>query len=301
MNVGKWVLWNLFAPFVAQEQMMQAPPPQSSHAGIVSPPGLYSGRPGTGISRQGGPGHISLEDRRAKSISDISAVQRTPGLVAAMATAPATPALVPDLPADALKKITAITTPGELRRVKSTDIKVHPMASGELGLQTIPQSPSPTPAPSVGHTPRPPTRSHTLDNAPATSNSDYFSIRKEPIHAPEDGTDISGNALESKETLTGLGNGSGHTSSSSLTQGGPPPGSLAPNPSPVVPLSPGQISSIPSAVAPLKFIGKLKAFGKPKKTGTETAETPATPAPQATTQEEEKVRFIQKLSFLSNN
>ena len=245
MNIGKWVIGNLFASFVIQEKDVQAEPgyfvdPLTSEP-LQSPPGL--GR--AGISRQGGPRHISLEARRIRSIAQIAASQRTPGISASSAIPSMTPALLPDLPVNALDKIAAAS--GKPKDAKSTKPQEH-SDQNDSNLGEAHDATGAMQSPSIGSpTPRVPQRSQTADEA-SPGNIDYFTARRRSSVSGDENTGAAdlttGTALQTHEEILSPGAAS--------TQ------------AVMTPTTPA-ISS--SAVASLKFMDKLKAFGKPKKTG----------------------------------
>ena len=96
---------------------------------------------------------------RVRSVSEIAASQRTPGIVAALATGPLTPAILPDLPQNGI--IRGFTE--------------DPTRTLEGLLTPIPQSPLPSPSINIG-SPTPkglPGQSQTIDDG------DYFSAKNQ--------------------------------------------------------------------------------------------------------------------------
>jgi hypothetical protein len=258
VNIGKWVIGNLFASFVVQEKAVQAEPgyfvDTLTSEPLQSPPGL--GR--AGISRQGGPRHISLEARRIRSIAQIAASQRTPGASAPSAIASMTPALLPDLPVRALEKIAAAG--GKPNDTKSTKPQENSDPNAP-NLGETNEATGATQSPSIGSpTPRAPHRSQTADEA-SPGHVDYFTARR--------GSSVSGDENTGTADVATGATLQPHEEISS-------PGAASTQPV-ATPTTPA-ISA--SAVASLKFMGKLKAFGKQKKTGglSETTESSDTTA-----------------------
>lgn len=239
---------NLFASFVIQEQAIQAEPGYFSDMSasdlLQSPPGL--GR--VGFSRQGGPRHISLEARKIRSIAEIAASQRTPGSVASANRVPMTPALLPDLPANAMEKIAAANA-----RIHESDATKAPIQGESTGSHVTANASGTTESPFVGSpTPKVPQRSQTMDEASVGHNLDYFSVRRRSsVSGDEQAAGMkaeTGVNLPAQEAAT-------DPTSTAATQA----------PSQVNPTTPAASSG--HAAPSLKFMGKFKAFGKPKKAG----------------------------------
>ncbi|KAG8800857.1 hypothetical protein FRC17_006796 [Serendipita sp. 399] len=250
LNIGKWVVGNLFAPFVAQTKMMLTQPEpiagQATGEAAQSPPGLLR----AGIHRQAGHNQLNLEARRIRSISEITATQATPGITSVASILPMTPAIIPAMPADALEKVAAATG-----------------ASAGTPKDEMLSSLGPL-SPAIGSpTPKGRSRSQTVDESSTGHGNDYFSIKRRGSVSGEvsagKSSPAAGTAVPSQEGGEGTA-----TPSVSL-----PPSTPA---APVTPLTPG--TSL-SATSPLKFMGKFKGFGKPRKPGAaEAAEVPQTPA-----------------------
>ena len=264
VNIGKWVIGNLFAAFVIRQQAVQEEPgyfeDMLASGPVRSPPGLAR----TGISRQGGPRHINLDARRIRSIAEIAASQRTPGTAASAAIASMTPAVLPELPVDAMQKIaSASRRPVDSGATMSQEQSVQHGAGKGEGHEpggTIKSPPVVSPAPKV------PQQSQTADESTA-GHTDYFFQRR------------SGGGEESAATAAAADGTNGAAPPHDET---PNPGSgLASGASPapqIVPSTPVVVSS--PGVSPLGFMGKLKALGKTKKAGnasetTESSETTA--------------------------
>ncbi|KAG9008693.1 hypothetical protein FRB93_006239 [Tulasnella sp. JGI-2019a] len=97
INVGKWVLSNLFAEFVKGEMRLMV---QQANALQADPKPRDLSSPPGGIVRGSAPAHINLaptEGRRLRSASDLSTAMRTPG-ARATGTAALTPAVLADPP-----------------------------------------------------------------------------------------------------------------------------------------------------------------------------------------------------------
>jgi hypothetical protein len=246
VNIGKWVIGNLFAPFVAQEKHYHSA--QDGHAesdtttSTLSPPGLSR----ASIARQGGPHHISLEARRIRSIAEMTASQRTPGVSTDASLLPMTPAQLPDLPNDALARIAAATADNG---TSQTHEKTH---DGE------PEGPIDEHGQPLGSpTPKVPVRSQTVDEGSAQGH-DYFSVRRRNSVGA---TDAGASKTPSGNQASAQAEGDS-ASAPQAPQG--TPGAITP----LTPLSSAsQSTSITAAASSLKFMGKLKAFGKPKKGG----------------------------------
>ncbi|PVG01194.1 hypothetical protein CPB86DRAFT_805384 [Serendipita vermifera] len=277
LNIGKWVLGNLFAPFVAQEKLYHST--QDGHAesdattSTLSPPGLSR----ASISRQGGPRHISLEARRIRSIAEMTASQRTPGISTDASTLPMTPAQLPDLPHDALSRIAAATADDSQHQGHE---KTHDGAQ---------EGPAEDPAQLLGSpTPKVPVRSQTMDEgSPQAHGHDYFSVRRrnsvggsDTGNAKNPSSNQSAPQAEGESTTT-PGSTAGHT--------------LQGTPGALTPLTPSATSShsttVAAATSSLKFMGKLKAFGKPKKGGgmADIAESGTTQPAQGTADSDRRV------------
>lgn len=256
VNIGKWVLGNLFAPFVARQKMIQSEPdyfPDLSQSDTLQlPPGLSR----SSISRQGGPRHIHLEARKIRSIAEISASHHTPGLAATPTSIPMTPALLPDLPPDALSKGAAATM--------STSFENK--GGDKEGAGTALATPS-----AAGTTPRTARRSQTLDETSSgTHNADYFSVRRR-------------SSLGRDERLDGTkaASSTAHGGSESAADGET---AMASNSIPVPSTPAAGVATSGSHASSTTFgiMGKLRALGKQKKLGvsdsTEVATAPITPA-----------------------
>lgn len=142
MNIGKWILGNLFAPFVQlQVQTISPDRAMSPIALSVTAPGTISlSSPSSGRAyRSSNPGYLANEvPQRVRSISEISASQPTLSIVAALATGPLTPAILPDLPQNGVIRGFAED------QTRTLDGPLTPMAQSPLPSPSI-NAGSPTP------------------------------------------------------------------------------------------------------------------------------------------------------------
>ncbi|KAG8853595.1 hypothetical protein FRC20_001191 [Serendipita sp. 405] len=273
LNIGKWVLGNLFAPLVAQEKLMQnqaeAISGEASGETLQSPQG--SGR--AGINKQGAPNQLNIEARRVRSISEITATQRTPGITSVVSMLPVTPAMIPALPFDALEKVAAATEGSNI-----------PGTPGDERLSSL----GPLSPPLGSPTPKVRTRSQTVDESSSGPNHDYFSIKRRGS--------VSG------EVSAGKSSPAPGTTAAPSQEGGEEV--LTPSVStPSTSVTPLTTPGASSATNPLKFMGKFKGFVKPKKVGaTEAVELAQTPAAsnlpesdKATNAKPQPPTFLQKI------
>ncbi len=157
------MLGNLFAPFV-QLQIQTISPGRA-----MSPTDLFMTTPGTTslaspssgrAYRSSNPGYLANEvPQRVRSISEVTVSQPTPSFVAALATGPLTPAILPDLPHN-----------GVIRGFAEDQSRAL-----DGPLTPIPQSPLPSPVINTG-SPTPkglPGQYQTFDDG------DYFSARNQ--------------------------------------------------------------------------------------------------------------------------
>lgn len=181
VNIGKWVLTNIFAGVVRaelgslQQQAASAPPnpppdAESTPAGTASP----TTNP-VSLVRGSAPTHINLtpasEGRRLRSASDLSNVVRTPGHHA-LGRPAMTPAILMDLPGPETR--TSSTSSGQVTPNRSTSGQ-HPPTSTTMGLNKI-SALTPIPAsPTAATTPG---ASTTVARTPSTTtgkdSADYF-------------------------------------------------------------------------------------------------------------------------------
>ena len=156
MNIGKWILGNLFAPFVQLQIQTVSPGALSmTTPGIISLASPSSGR----THRSSNPVYLGNEiPQCVPSISEVTVSRATPRM-AALATGPLTPAILPDLPHN-----------GVIRGFAEDQNRAL-----DGPLTPIPQSPSPSPAINAG-SPTPkglPGQYQTFDDG------DYFSARNQ--------------------------------------------------------------------------------------------------------------------------
>ncbi|CAG7850929.1 WD repeat-containing protein 48 homolog [Serendipita indica DSM 11827] len=264
LNIGKWVIGNLFAPFVAHQKLIQSEMDNSTGetlGSLQSPPGLTR----TSITRPGGPKQLGLEARRIRSISEMAASQRTPGIMAT-STMPKTPALLPDLPSDALTKVAAALSDNE------QGTRTSPKDYG--ALKASPSAGTPVGSP----TPKGRSRSQTVDDSTSSHNHDYFSVRRRGSVSGDASTVLS--PLSSVDAVsTAVEGDNASTPGASLPSSTP-----ATSPAPITPG--GGLGA-----ASTRFMGKFKSFGKPKKPGaTEAQDTTA--APSTAEAETEKTKAL---------
>lgn len=157
MNIGKWILGNLFTPFV-QLQIQTISPgramsPTTTTSGTIS---LASPSPGRAYRSS----NLGYEvPQRVRSISEVTTSQPTPSIGAALATGPLTPAILPDLSHN-----------GVIRSFAEDQTRAL-----DGPLTPIPQSPFPSPSTNAG-SPTPkglPGQYQTFDDG------DYFSARNQ--------------------------------------------------------------------------------------------------------------------------
>ena len=252
VNIGKWVIGNLFAPFVAHQKLIQSEMDNSTEetlGSLQSPPGLAR----ASISRPGGPKQLGLEARRIRSISEMAASQRTSGIIAT-STMPKTPALLPELPADALARVAAALAD------KEQGTKISPKDYG--ALKTSPSAGTPVGSP----TPKVRSRSQTVDESTPGHNHDYFSVRRRGS--------VSGDASTVMSPLTSVDAATTAVEGDNASTPGASIPSSTPAASPA-PVTPGG----GLGAASTRFMGKFKSFGKPKKPGAaENQEAAAAPS-----------------------
>ncbi|KAF8321362.1 hypothetical protein DL93DRAFT_2093982 [Clavulina sp. PMI_390] len=178
INIGRWVLYNLFSGFVHVESL-SLPGPQVTSS--VEP---------KGILRQPAPQHISLGHRRLRSNSDLTVMggPKTPGggiFPTAVSTPNMAPAMPPELPSTLDSSIAprSILSPTDSSGVKSPGGAHTRIGGGGLSLNLpklppIPASPGPltsnigSPTPKGAATPG--ASSH---SKPLMTPMDYFSPR----------------------------------------------------------------------------------------------------------------------------
>lgn len=253
VNIGKWILGNLFAPFVARQKIIQSEPDYFPDTTTSEPLQLPPGLAKSSISRQGGPRHINLEARKVRSIAEIIPSHRTPGRAASPASIPMTPALLPDLPPDALEKVAAANA------ATSPSSKL-----GDHG-HTAEHIKAHTPLGSMASTTPRARRSATLDDStPPSLNLDYFTVKRRASLGKE----------EHGETTTGgpLVNIQSEANAPSEADASTTLNTVAPQQLPLAtPSTPGAALTTPGSVShastPFGFMGKLKALGKQKKAG----------------------------------
>ncbi|KAF8327930.1 uncharacterized protein EI90DRAFT_2998333, partial [Cantharellus anzutake] len=154
LNVGKWVLNNLFAGFIRAEALL-----------VSRSSGGLSATPGKGIQRVT-PGTLNLEaikERRLRSNSDLTVrTQRTPGVVTALSTLSMTPAIIPEVP--------------KLLPAPSWPRSGFPSLPAKDIVSSIPASPSAlgSPTPRLAQSPAP--IGGMTSFGKAISSADYFSL-----------------------------------------------------------------------------------------------------------------------------
>jgi hypothetical protein len=163
VNIGKWILGNLFAPFVQLKVQTISPGRAMSPTALSMTAGGTTSlsSPSSGRAhRPSNPGYLASDvPQRVRSISEVTASQPTPSIVAALATGPLTPAILPDLPQD-----------GVIRGFTEDQTRAL-----DGPLTPIPQSPLPSPSINAG-SPTPkglPGQYQTFDDG------DYFSARNQ--------------------------------------------------------------------------------------------------------------------------
>ncbi|KAG8844040.1 hypothetical protein FRB96_003304 [Tulasnella sp. 330] len=142
INVGKWILSNLFSEFVKGEmrlmvQQANAPQTDTKPRDTLASSG--------GIVRGSAPAHINLaptEGRRLRSASDLSTAMRTPG-ARANGTAALTPAVLVDLPSMTAPsgRATPVGTPALSGVTKVGFVKDHTLTPIPASPVAIPPTP----------------------------------------------------------------------------------------------------------------------------------------------------------------
>ncbi|KAI0919919.1 hypothetical protein AcV5_001861 [Taiwanofungus camphoratus] len=159
LNIGKWVLRNLFSGFIREEQRAMARRARDA-SGHES--GQHRLQRGSASTRTELNGHSP--ERRRRSSSDASRQSSTVMHGPKSASIVVSPHMLPAI------------SPTELSAPRTSPL-MTPLIPLQIGardsiLSPIPQSPSDTTP-----MPRSPQRSHTLDGAAGSSPSDYFSMR----------------------------------------------------------------------------------------------------------------------------
>ncbi|KDQ58057.1 hypothetical protein JAAARDRAFT_129692 [Jaapia argillacea MUCL 33604] len=160
LNIGKWVLRNLFIGFIREEQRAAARRIREEHG--------YDPAHHRTLQRGAAPSFIDLNGyagfvSRKSSMQDLSFSANSPYSVV-LASPTMTPAISPHIPPSA--RASPLLTPL---------IQLHPITK-ESNLSPIPQSPTAL-AGSHEVTPMPRPLVSTVATAPPVSSSDYFSLR----------------------------------------------------------------------------------------------------------------------------
>ena len=189
MNIGKWILGNLFTPFVQLQTQTISPgrPMSPTTLSTMTPGTMYpsSGR----VYRPSNPGYLANEvPQRVRSISEVTTSQPTPNIVAALVTVPLTPAILPDLPHN-----------GAIRGFAEDQARAL-----DGPLTPIPQSPFPSPLTNAGS----PTPKGLQGQGQTFDDGDYFSARNQGNEKEKEKGESEG-ALATSSNPAPLTSGSG--------------------------------------------------------------------------------------------
>jgi WD repeat-containing protein 48 len=145
VNLGRWVLANLFSGFIREEVRLNT---QFSSSNTPIPLGERA------LHRSPAPMFINLDrdSRRSMSESSVPSTMRTPGITTAMASPSMAPAMLPDVPGLAASPLLHVQTTLAATHTPAKDTQTP----AHLAPPKDPKTPSNT------HTP---------------SNQDYFSLR----------------------------------------------------------------------------------------------------------------------------
>ncbi|KAG8931408.1 hypothetical protein FRC01_001355 [Tulasnella sp. 417] len=183
VNIGKWVLANIFAGFVraelslVQQQAAAANPNPPADTETTSADAAPATNNPVSIVRGAAPTHINLtpssEGRRLRSASELSNVIRTPGHHA-LGRPAMTPAIFVDLPVPGNR--TASSSSGQATPIRNSSSSHHPPTAGLNKLSALTPIPaSPTAATTPG-------ASTTVARTPSTTagkdSADYFTTAK---------------------------------------------------------------------------------------------------------------------------